>query len=295
MNILYVMHFLNGFLMLVMPIGLGIYLARRFQFGWRFWWIGAGTFLLAQVGHLPFNAVLTVMFERGLLPSPPENWHLAFNALVLGLSAALWEEVARYLAYRTWAKDARTWAQGLMLGAGHGGIEAIILGLLVLVNFVIMIMLQGMDLSSLIPSNQLGLIREQLGVYWSIGWYIPLLGALERFFAICFHLAASILVLQVFLRKQISWLWIAIGLHALLDAVAVFAMGTWGPYVAEALIAVLALLSLGIIFGLRPAHWDETPQTETLAMDPRTLQVLSQVALPDLAETPENLESTRFT
>ena len=57
-------------------------------------------------------------------------------AVFLGLSAGVFEETARYLTYRFWAKDARSWSRGLMLGAGHGGSEAILVGALAAVNFV---------------------------------------------------------------------------------------------------------------------------------------------------------------
>ena len=49
-------HFLNGLLMILMPIGLGLWLEKRLRLGWRLWWIGAATFVLSQVGHIPFNS-----------------------------------------------------------------------------------------------------------------------------------------------------------------------------------------------------------------------------------------------
>jgi uncharacterized membrane protein YhfC len=90
---------------------------------------------------------------------------------------------------------------------------------------------------------------------------IPL-GALERLFSLTAHLAMSLLVMQVFTRKNIAWLFAAIGWHTLLNAVAVFASVTWNPYVTEALIGVIALASLGIIFWLR------TPQPEAEEPEP---------------------------
>ena len=257
MNVLVLTHFMNGILMILMPVGLGVYLARRFRFGWRLWWIGAGTFVLSQVGHIPFNLLLGALFQRGMLPTPPVEYQLVFSALVLGLSAGLWEEGARYLSYRYWANDARTWPQGLMLGAGHGGIEAILLGVLVFITYIGMLAVDWIKISPLLSPDQAALLQEQVSVYWSLPWYYTLLGALERLSTLCFHLAASVLVLQVFVRKQIRWLWLAIGLHTLFNAIAVYAVSTWGPYMAETLLAVMAIISLTIIFWLRPAELDE--------------------------------------
>jgi uncharacterized membrane protein YhfC len=295
MNWLYVTHFLNGFLMILMPVLLGVYLARRFRLGWRLWWIGAGTFILSQVGHIPFNAVLGISFERGLLPAPPENYQLAFSALVLGLSAGLWEESARYLAYRFWAKDARSWSQGLVMGAGHGGIESILVGLLVLANYVGRIIFRDVDLASVLPPEQIALAQQQLQAYWSMSWYDPLLGAAERLSALTFHLSASLLVLQVFARGKIRWLWLAIGWHSIFNAVAVFAVGTWGPYVTEALIGLCALFSLGMIFWLRPPNVNGVAP---VAPDEGPLPPPADatgISLPDVEETPDNLDQTRYT
>ncbi|MEI2709429.1 MAG: YhfC family glutamic-type intramembrane protease [Chitinophagaceae bacterium] len=56
-----------------------------------------------------------------------------------------------------------------------------------------------------------------------------LLGAVERVFAIAAHLAMSLLVLQVFLRRNIAWLFASIGFHTLLNMVAVIAASRLNP------------------------------------------------------------------
>ena len=127
---LYLTHALNGLLMIGLPLALGAFLARRLGVGWRLFWIGAVTFVASQVVHLPLNIGLTRVAAGGYLPKPPAEWKLAANAAILGLTAGLCEETARYLVYRWWLKSARTWRDGLMFGAGHGGIEAMIFGTL---------------------------------------------------------------------------------------------------------------------------------------------------------------------
>ncbi len=134
-GILYITHALNGLLMVAMPIGLGLYLTRKLSLSWRLFWIGGTVFILSQVGHIPFNIVISLLFQRGVLPAPTLEWRLPFNAIFLGLSAGLFEEGARYLMYRYWTKEARWWGQGVLLGAGHGGAEAIILGVLVILTY----------------------------------------------------------------------------------------------------------------------------------------------------------------
>ena len=288
-DILYLTHLFNGILMIAIPVCLGIYLTHKFQMGWRLWWIGAATFTLSQVGHIPFNMGLSYLFQKGILPTPPENWSLIFNAAILGLSAGLWEECARYATYSWWAKDARSWSTGVMLGAGHGGIEAILLGILVLIAYFQLSALRNVDLSALVPPDQVALAQQQVTQYWSAPWYMSLLGAVERGFTIVTQIALSIMVLQVFLRKQIWWLLIAVLWHALLDGLIVgIIVPTFGIYTAEIAVGLSALINLAIIFALRTPEQIATP-----AEPPATVQTQSY-SPAEVLETPEKLDNTKF-
>jgi uncharacterized membrane protein YhfC len=293
MELLVVTHLLNGLLMVGMPVGLGIYLTRRFRIGWRIWWIGAATFFLSQVGHIPFNQGLTQLFQRGILPSPVPEWRLPFNAIVLGLSAGLWEELARYSAYRWWAKDARSWRKGVLLGAGHGGMEAILLGLLVLYGYTQMLALRGQDLATLFGNRltpaQLLALQAQFDTYWSIPWTTSLLGAVERLFTIPVQITLSVIVLQAIVRGQFRWVWLAIGWHALADAVSVFASSKIGIYPTEAVIGLVALFSLAILFVL---HRPE-PESES-GDEPPASKFRTAEDLQEMTWTEKDLEDSRF-
>lgn len=291
-TILPITHLLNGLLMVTIPVVLGIFLSRRFNLGWRLWWIGGATFILSQVGHIPFNILVGQLFNTGVLPAPPQQYALLFQSVFLGLSAGFWEEGARYAAYRWWAKDARSWSRGLMMGAGHGGIEAIVLGILVLITYYAMIAIRNMDLSTLVPAEQLELAQFQVTAYWSAAWYATLLGALERAFSVTVQLALSILVLQVFTRSRLFWLWIAIGWHALVDAVAVYSAAILGMYVTELIIAVFALASLAFIFMLRQPEPELSVEPEPIPVQaPDSTVLLGQVS-PIV--TDDKLSESRF-
>jgi len=262
MEILYITYPLAVLLIVGMAYALGRYLKGRFGLSWRLYIIGAAVFLLSQVFHIPFNIVITVLFQRGTLPPPPPEWQVTFNILFLSFSAGIFEEGARYLMYRFWTKEARSWGQGLMLGAGHGaGGEAMIfIGLLLLVNFLAMLAFRHSDLSGMVAPDQLALLQQQLHAYWSAPWYDSILPAVERALAIVLHLSLSVLVLQVFTRRKIYWLGLAILWHAFANAVALYAASTWSVYHSEAALAVVALLSLGIIFALRTPEPPAQPE-----------------------------------
>ncbi len=49
---------LNTFLMIGLGLGLGLLLHHRFDLPWGLYGVGALTFILSQVGHIPFNSWL---------------------------------------------------------------------------------------------------------------------------------------------------------------------------------------------------------------------------------------------
>ena len=291
MDFLLLTHPLNFILMWVLAFGIGFFISRKFKLGWRLFWIGAATFILSQIGHIPFNAGLTQLFAQGILPAPPKAWQLPFNAVVLGLSAGLWEELTRYAVYRWWAKEARSWRKGLMLGAGHGGIEAVIVGFMVLLTLVNMLALREMDLSTSLTGEQLALTQQEVSRYWGAAWFEPLIGALERAFTIPAQIAFSILVLQVFTRKQSRWLWFAVLWHAVIDAGAVYLIAKFGVYVTEAAIGLSAVINIYLIWRLRQPEPEEPPEETALVPPPMTAD---QLDLQPVDENSVNLEDTRF-
>jgi uncharacterized membrane protein YhfC len=135
-----------------------------------------------------------------------------------------------------------------LFGAGHGGAEAIILGVIALYVFLQLTAIRNADLSKLFPANQLALAQQQVQNYWSTPWYMAMLGALERFFTIPCQIAMAVIVMQVFTRKNIAWLFAAIGYHALVDGVAVIGQKYLLPVSLEGVIGIFAILSVAIIF-----------------------------------------------
>jgi uncharacterized membrane protein YhfC len=80
--------------------------------------------------------------------------------------------------------------------------------------------------------------------------------AMERVSALTFHVCAAVLVLHVFLRRNIWWLGAAVSFHATIDSISVVAsVQKWNVLVTEALLAILIIpLALKIIFYFRDAR-----------------------------------------
>jgi uncharacterized membrane protein YhfC len=284
------LRFLNPLLMILLGLGAGVIVARRARDPWRLYAAGAWTFVLSQVFHIPFNSLALNPWLAGRLP-PDElapGAGLLLYAAALGLSAGVFEEVARYLAFRIAVRGKRGWGEALALGAGHGGIEAVLLGILTLYGVLQLVALQGSDAVALLSPEQLdnlGQAQAQIAAFWDAPWYAVLLGALERLFTICFHLSASVLVLQAFRRGNLLWVLLAVLWHTALDAAAVYIVVAWGPYWAEAAVGAAGLISLGIVFALRER---ETPAPPSGA-DAPVLQKLER-----LDTTIEAIEQSRY-
>ncbi len=238
-------------LMFGAPVALWVYWRRRYGTSWGLVGAGALTFVLSQAVHLPLNWALGLLGgERGVA-----LWPLPAMAAVAGLSAGLCEEGARYLALRYWRKDARTWAQGVAFGAGHGGVEALLLGGAVSLTLMNMLVLR------FIPPERLGLsgevlsqVQAQVEAFWATPWYMPLLGGVERLFAIALHLAWTLMVLRAVREQRPALLWGAVFGHAAVDALAVgLVKGGLSVVAVEGIMFLLALLAVAWVAWQRNA------------------------------------------
>lgn len=212
-------------LMISLPLILAVLLRRRVRVPWLLFCVGTLTFAASQAVHLPLNKLLA---DWGLLPKAGQgvNAPLWQTALLIGLSAGLCEELARGVGYAV-LRRYRTLEDGVMLGLGHGGLEAMVFGGVQLATAVSTLLpLSESDLTALTLSpEQLVLLERQVALLLSSPWlaFVPLL---ERLLAMVFHVILSLLVLQAFrlqgARKnwfhRAGFLTLAILYHAAVNA-----------------------------------------------------------------------------
>jgi uncharacterized membrane protein YhfC len=241
--------------MILLPLALGYFIAKKFKLTFKnfrkLFVAGALTFIASQVLHIPLVYGLTAMFKNGTLSSPPESWTLIFNAVLLGLLAGIFEETARYILFKYIMKNSHEWKDSVIIGLGHGGIEAILLGVIAIGTFIQMIAMRDTTaLSALgLPADQLEIAKSQIASYWAQSAVTPLFGFIERISAISLHLGLSVLVMFSIVSGQRKWFWFALLWHAFVDALAVYlypkiAAGTnavLGTFGFETLVAILGL------------------------------------------------------
>jgi ABC-2 type transport system ATP-binding protein len=217
------------------PLAIAAWLRARWRLPWGLWGAAAAGFIASQIVHLPLLYVV--------LPHVPND--LAIQCAVVGLLAGVCEEPARWLVFRYWQRDAKTFEQGVFAGLGHGGIESIVLGLL-----VAQALLGSAGVAADAPDDVRAAAVATLGAN-------PLeriLGALERGFAITFHVGMAIVVMNAVVRKRPSLLVLAIALHTFADAAALAALKTRGIVAAEITGALFAALAVFIILYARASE-----------------------------------------
>jgi uncharacterized membrane protein YhfC len=243
---------LEVLMMIGLPVGLWYLVRRQEGVSWGLIVAGVVSFAASQLARYPIDVGFQWLVEgSGVWPfeQGSAGW-IVVTSVYVGLAAGLCEEVARYLVLRYWRKEERTWTQGVAFGAGHGGTEAIILGLIVLVNFVIMLSLRGGDLTELgLSADELAVAQAQLESFWAMPLYIPLLGALERVFALTLQIGLTLLVVRGLVTSNLGWVALAVLGHAVVDGVAALTLQIgWSPLAVEGVILPFAAVAGWVIW-----------------------------------------------
>lgn len=253
------------------PLILGVIIRKKLAVGWKYFWFGALVFLVFQIAtRIPLVTILqSTVLKQLLLTSTTFAW---VWLVILAVTAGLFEEVGRYIGYRLFLRrEPKTWSKAVMFGLGHGGLESIVLiGGQMLLSAINIMALSALNLN-ILPAAQKSEIIQQLSALNAEPFWIPLLAAWERLWTIPLHIALAVIVLQVFRRQQIAWLFLAILFHALVDFLAVailqaFGRGIMTTLLVEGVVCASGLLSLWIIWRLRDQR--EQAQTETASFSP---------------------------
>ena len=213
---------LNIFLALALPLGALLVLRRKTHSPVMPFLVGCLTFYLAVM-------VLESLVHRMVLNSPLGQTILGsagLYALYGGLMAGLFEEIARFVAMKQLVKKYSAPATALMYGAGHGGIEAaMLMGVSMLQNLVYGLMINAGATDALLSGlteEQAQTITAGLATLAATPSALFLLSPLERIIAMVLHISLSVLVWQAATQRGKLWMLpAAIGVHALVDAVAV--------------------------------------------------------------------------
>ena len=231
------------------PLVLALVLWRRTGVSLKAWLFGALTFVVSQFvfrlpWQIPLNAWLAPKLEGNELAT------FAWIA-VSALTAGLFEETGRWLAYRWLWKD-RSTRGGVMLGAGHGGVESIVLIGLSLVGSLVVYVALSHGTTLGIPAGTLPLVEKQFATLTPL---LATLGGVERISACALHIGCSLLVLEGVRAQQKKWWALSVAVHFGVNLVAVVTMKQIGPLAAE--VATMGAVTLVLFFALRRSRRSE--------------------------------------
>jgi uncharacterized membrane protein YhfC len=217
----YIATSISVLLAFALPIGVAVCLTARKLVKLRVILAGTAVFIIFQpiLRILPMNLILGT--HPQLVPQAGLNLPYMLYGFILALTAGIYEEGGRYLAFRFVLKKYHSWQDGFGFGIGHGGVEALIFAGITSVTALFTNVLQ--------PGQS--------------PWLLSV-GGIERLFAMTVQISLSLLVLYSVRTKRIRFLFLAIGLHWLVDFAAVMLMAVSGIFITETAVGLLAIAGL---------------------------------------------------
>lgn len=236
-------------------VALAVVLRRVLPASWASWWWGGLAWIASQALRMPLLIGLTALFsalgpEPGAVNEAQIFW---VNLVILAGTSGPFEEISRYAVLKLAAKKTRDWREAVMFGAGHGGIEAVLLIGFSALQSIALLLTADVVLGQLsaLPAEQQTLVRAQIDAVRAAG-PMTLVGALERVFAVCLHIGLGVMVTRAVVHGKRAWLLIAIGVHIAANALTLIAQHFGGIWAAEAVIALIALGALLWVVRIRP-------------------------------------------
>ena len=234
-------------LSLVLPLVVAVVLHRKLRFAWKSVLVGALVFLVFQIlTRIPLLGVL----QQNL-------WYQAFSAsypvisaLMLALSAGLFEEIGRYVGFRLLLQKHLDWGSGIAYGIGHGGLESLYIGTAFLNYLIYSLLMNAGKTPPQLPQAVISVLTNTTPPLFVVG-------GIERVLAFAIQIGLSLVVLHAVRSRRSRFLLLAIAIHTLIDFGAVLLAGN--TLVAEVCVAVFAVASLVWIFKSRSLFSDKEP------------------------------------
>ncbi|WP_292364464.1 MULTISPECIES: YhfC family intramembrane metalloprotease [unclassified Methanoculleus] len=232
---------------IIVPLALGYWIVKKFGVSWRVFVLGALFFIVVQIVHAPLVLVTQTPLYLAVLPFGTTA-AVAVLAVYLGLMAGLFEEIGRYLVYRYLFPRREiplSRENGLQFGVGWGGVESMIVALLVLTSMVSYIVITGEGSMLFLPDDPA--VQAEIEALRALTPLDILPGLAERMMTIVLHIAWSLMVLAAIVYAKKALLALAIIWHAAVDAAAVYLAQTQGILVTEAAVFVFAVIGVAYI------------------------------------------------
>lgn len=232
---------------IVLPIALCIFVRCKTKAKISSFFYGCAVFFVfALILEQILHTIVFMVFGTGIT----EN--ILLYGLYGGVAAALFEETGRFVAMKFLMKKQLTRENGLMYGVGHGGLEAIlIVGLAYISNIVTAFMINSNQMEaalSPLSESQRESTIQSLSALWTTSSDQFFAAGIERISAIILQIALSILVYKAVKSGQKKFWALAMGVHFLVDFIAVISSQKLSIWFTEVLIFIITMIVAVLAF-----------------------------------------------
>ena len=234
-----------------LPIGLFVYAKKKLGAKAAPFFIGCGVFFVMVL--MLEAAIHRIVFR---LAGEALTGSVILYAVYGGLMAALFEETGRYIAMRFLVKP-MDFSNAFMYGAGHGGVEAMLLCGVASINNISAVMINSGTMSAqlaTLDAEKAADTAAALSALWTTPSLTFFAGGVERIIAVVLHLSLSILVFQSIRKKAPMELVRAYLFHFVIDSLSVLLSAVASVWVVE---LVVALVTGGAVLMARYACMEE--------------------------------------
>ncbi len=244
--------FVAGLLMIIVSVAFIAVWKRKTGSSYKWLSIGAGVWIVGVVLKFLFAYAFNNPILKFVESVFGQIGYLPIGSLYIGLLTGVFE-IAVTLLFALFIKSMYQNAKrGVGVGVGAGSIEALLLGLSQIGNFVILILAQS-------GSEQIMGALAQTSVTTPLMW---LIGSVERTIAILCHTSSRALVLFAVAKKKYIYFWAGFLIMTGIDAIAGYVhlaglinrISMWWVELALVPFAVISILTIKWCIG----NWNRT-------------------------------------
>jgi len=204
--------------------------------------------LIGIAGFVVFALVLEAMVHRIVIGRFISPGAPVLYVIYAAFMAGIFEESARFIAFKILKRKYEGIGTALSYGIGHGGVESILLAGMSMINSVVSSVIINTGNMEIIRGNYRGealaAVNDHMAALVAAAPYMFLVGGIERLMAIAVQLSLSVIVFYAVFGKNKLWLYpLAIVFHAIVDIPAVLFQigGIKNIFVTEGIVCLLVV------------------------------------------------------
>lgn len=233
-----------------LPVGLGIWLLRKYKSSWVLVVTGVAAYALAELIHIPALNGIQTLFNNGTLAVPPTKWLPLVNGLIVGALAGILENITRWVGFKINGKNSNPFRSSVALALGHGGIQFLMVGVLLAINLCTVLFYNaGAQIAKGASMASVQSFMAQIQSYWASPWYYGALNLFEHLATFVSQFVITVMVWKAVAQRKPLWLLWAVLYQTLNTGVVTFLSGmNWGLWEIEGIIALFLLLNLLLMY-----------------------------------------------